>query len=243
MILWRTSFTWASEIFLFLTNSSTEISVFAVSFSLISCRDFLVFLEISFGSTNIILDTKSGLSRIEQSSVNSSVLFLLNRSFIISSFKPFFFKLPLMDEISFGVVFLDLLIVFLGILNSGKSVSGYIRAEFGRGLKYFVLASLRTFRTSFWTGLPESDSCFCLEISLSIASVNMSISCIPFISTLFSSRIETFTSCLIVPMPLLTWQLLSISPIFRATFFACSGFFISGSVTISTSGVPNLSNR
>ena len=53
---------------------------------------------------------------------------------------------------------------------------------------------------------------------------------------------EMFKSCLIVPIPLLTFAALRISPILSAASLICSGDFKSGFVVISTSGIPSRSN-
>ncbi len=62
------------------------------------------------------------------------------------------------------------------------------------------------------------------------------------ISTLSPHAIETLRSCLIDPSPLLTLLVsLKSPPNAIAVSFACSGVIISGSVAISTNGIPSLS--
>jgi len=63
----------------------------------------------------------------------------------------------------------------------------------------------------------------------------------PLSSTLCPLLIEIFTSCLIVPSPLLTLQARKSLPKARAAFCTSSGFLSWGLVVTSRRGIPNLS--
>ncbi len=116
---------------------------------------------------------------------------------------------------SFGREFLHSLISSLEIFSKGWSVSGYILAAPGIGLKNSVVPSGRAFLTSDLQVLFFMHSC-CRKISMSIVFVIIFGSWNPFISTRLLPLIEMLTSCLIVPSPRFTLHERSISPIFSA---------------------------
>ena len=145
------------------------------------------------------------------------------------------------SEVSFGRFFFVSLIRSLEIFRRGTSVSGYILAAPGIGLRNSVVPSGRAFRTSFLQDFSFRHFC-CLWISVLIVFIIIFGSWNPLISTLLEPLIEMLTSCLIVPIPRLTLQARRISPIFRAASLICSGVFKSGFVVISTRGIPSRSN-
>lgn len=160
---------------------------------------------------------------------------------VSSSVKPLPFNSLRISVFSFGKDFFIWLICSLEIFKRGRSVSGYILALPGRGLRNFVVASgfapLTSFFNSFFCMLFN-----CLSISFSITCTKIFGSWNPLISALGWPFMLTLMSCLIVPIPLLTFAALMISPIFNAVSLACSGVLMSGAVTISTIGSPSRSN-
>lgn len=82
----------------------------------------------------------------------------------------------------------------------------------------------------------------CASFSTSFSKVARS--CAPFTSHLVPPFIETFRSCLIVPIPLCTRPVArSSSPIAIAVSRACCGVVTSGSVAISINGMPSRSSE
>ena len=146
------------------------------------------------------------------------------------------------SDASLGRFFFVSLISSLEIFSKGTSVSGYILAAPGIGLWNFDEPSGSVPRTSFLQVFSLMHSC-CLSISLLTVVIIIFGSWNPLISTRLLPFIEMLTSCLIVPIPLLTLHALRISPIFSAASLISSGVCICGPVAISTSGIPSLSRR
>ena len=84
----------------------------------------------------------------------------------------------------------------------------------------------------------------CRSTSCSTMVSIRSRACTPLISTRAPLAMEMFTSCLMVPRPRLTLPVeRSSMPMVSATSLAWAGDTISGSVPISTSGMPCLSSE
>src|SRR3989344_560704 len=140
------------------------------------------------------------------------------------------------SSISSGILIFDRkdFVIFISL----TSVSGYILASPGNGLKKEVLRLLSAFLTSPFFGF----SLIKREISYSITFGIDLKSWKPFISILGEFFIDKLTSWRIVPIPLFTFAALRMFPMISAVSLACSGSFISEEVDISIRGTPNLSN-
>ena len=130
--------------------------------------------------------------------------------------------------------------IFISALTGLTSVSGYIRAAPGMGLRKLVVKSASAFLTSASGFLPFLIRSILLSTSFSITAGIDRYSWNPLISTRAVPLTEIFTSWRMVPMPRLRpGTLRRIVPIFAATSLHSSASLMSGAVAISMRGMPS----